>query len=114
MRIVTGVNRQVQVPAGGVCYLGYRMMALEIMPDHVHLFVKAHRSDSPSRIADPFKGFSSRLRADSRTCGRACQAGGPGRVSRRPVWCPRRLCAGMPERRTRGRNGRNERDETRF
>jgi len=107
MRIVTGVNRQVQVPAGGVCYLGYRMMALEIMPDHVHLFVKAHRSDSPSRIADPFKGFSSRLRADSRTCG-------PGRVSRRPVWCPRRLCAGMPERRTRGRNGRNERDETRF
>jgi putative transposase len=28
---------------------GCRVVALEIMPDHVHLFVKAHPSDSPSR-----------------------------------------------------------------
>jgi REP-associated tyrosine transposase len=35
---------------------GWRLVALGIMSDHVHLFVKAHRSDLPSRIADPFKG----------------------------------------------------------
>jgi putative transposase len=40
-------------------------MALEIMPDHVHLFVKAHPSRSPSRIANQFEGFTSRqLRAE--------------------------------------------------
>ena len=38
---------------------GWRIVALEIMPDHVHLFVKAHPSDSPSRIANQFKGFTS-------------------------------------------------------
>lgn len=41
---------------------GWRL-ALEIMPDHMHLFVKAHRSDFPSWIADPFKGSTWRLRA---------------------------------------------------
>jgi putative transposase len=41
---------------------GWRM--LEIMPGHVHLFVKAHPSDSPSRVTIQFKGFTSRqLRA---------------------------------------------------
>ena len=39
---------------------GWRIVALEIMPDHVHLVVKAHPSDSPSRIANQFKGFTSR------------------------------------------------------
>ena len=44
---------------------GWRIVALEIMPDHVHLFVKAHPSDSPSRIANQFKGSTSRaLRAE--------------------------------------------------
>jgi putative transposase len=44
---------------------GWRIMALEIMPDHVHLFVKAHRSDSSSPAASQFKGCTSRrLRAD--------------------------------------------------
>jgi putative transposase len=43
----------------------WRMVVLEIMPDHVHLFVKAHLSDSPSRIVNQFKGSSSRrLRAE--------------------------------------------------
>ena len=42
---------------------GRRLVALEIMADHVHLFVKAHWSDSPSWIADPFKGSTWRLRA---------------------------------------------------
>jgi putative transposase len=43
---------------------GWRIAVLEIMPDHVHLFAKAHRSDSPSGGAGQFKGFTSRwLRA---------------------------------------------------
>jgi putative transposase len=42
---------------------GWRLVAREIMPDHVHLFVKAHRSDFPTWIADPFKGSTWRLRA---------------------------------------------------
>jgi REP-associated tyrosine transposase len=44
---------------------GWRMVALEITPDHVHLVVKAHRCDSPSRTASQVKGFTSRyLRAE--------------------------------------------------
>jgi putative transposase len=43
---------------------GWRMVALEIMSDHVHLFVEAHPSGSPSHVANQFKGFASRrLRA---------------------------------------------------
>ena len=37
----------------------WRIVAVEIMPDHVRLLVKAHPSDSPSRTASQFKGFSS-------------------------------------------------------
>jgi putative transposase len=41
------------------------MVALEIMPDHVHLLAKAHRFGCPFRVASPFKGFTSRwLRAE--------------------------------------------------
>ena len=44
---------------------GWRIIALEIMPDHVHLSVKAHPKHSPSYIANQFKGFTSRtLRAE--------------------------------------------------
>lgn len=39
---------------------GWRVVALEVMPDHVHLFVKAHPKDSPSFIANQLKGFTSR------------------------------------------------------
>jgi putative transposase len=43
----------------------WRIVALEIMPDHVRLFVKAHSSDSPSRIVNQLNGFTSRrLRAE--------------------------------------------------
>ena len=43
----------------------WRIVAVEIMPDHVRLFVKAHPSDSPSPIANQFKGLTSRrLRAE--------------------------------------------------
>lgn len=44
---------------------GWRIIALEVMPDHVHLFVKAHPKHSPSYIANQFKGFTSHaLRAE--------------------------------------------------
>ncbi|GII56900.1 hypothetical protein Pth03_52890 [Planotetraspora thailandica] len=34
-------------------------MALEVMPDHVHVFVKPHPNNSPSYMANQFKGFTS-------------------------------------------------------
>ena len=39
---------------------GWRIIALEIMPDHIHLFVKTRTKDSPSFVANQFKGFTSR------------------------------------------------------
>ncbi|MEU4699690.1 IS200/IS605 family transposase [Nonomuraea dietziae] len=43
----------------------WQIIALEIMPDHVHLFVKPHLKDSPSCVANQFKGMTSRvLRAE--------------------------------------------------
>lgn len=35
--------------------------ALEIMPDHVHLFVSADPTEAPQRIANQFKGYTSRI-----------------------------------------------------
>jgi putative transposase len=53
---------------------GWRMVALAIMPGHVHLFVKAHRSDSPSRIVSQFQDFTSGgCGLASHTCGTACR-----------------------------------------
>lgn len=44
---------------------GWRVIALEIMPDHVHLSVKAHPKHSPSYVANQLKGFTSHvLRAE--------------------------------------------------
>ena len=43
----------------------WTIIALEVMPDHVHLFVKTRPKGSPSLVANQFKGFTSRtLRAD--------------------------------------------------
>ncbi len=39
---------------------GWRIVALEVMPDHVHLFVKTRPEDSPSFVANQFKGFTCR------------------------------------------------------
>ena len=38
---------------------GWEIVALEVMPDHVHLLVKAHPKHSPSYVANQFKGFTS-------------------------------------------------------
>jgi len=60
VRIVAHVTREVQVSAGRVHDIGYH-----IMLDHVHLSIKAHRSDSPSWTANQFKEFTPRrLRAE--------------------------------------------------
>jgi putative transposase len=43
----------------------WRIVAVEIMPYHVRLLVRAHASDPPSRIANQFTGLTSRrLRAE--------------------------------------------------
>jgi putative transposase len=39
----------------------WRIVACEVMPDHVHLFVNTRPKDSPSYVANQFKGFSSRV-----------------------------------------------------
>jgi putative transposase len=41
--------------------LGVTIEALEIMPDHVHLFISADPTDAPQRLANQFKGFTSRM-----------------------------------------------------
>ncbi len=40
---------------------GWQIIALEVMPDHVHVFVKASLTDSPAHIANQLKGFTSRM-----------------------------------------------------
>jgi len=41
--------------------LNVTIEALEIMPDHVHLFISAPPSEAPHRLANQFKGFTSRM-----------------------------------------------------
>jgi putative transposase len=40
---------------------GWEIIALEVMPDHVHLFVKHGPKASASYVANQFKGFTSRV-----------------------------------------------------
>jgi putative transposase len=40
---------------------GWEIIALEVMPDHVHLFVKHDPKSSASYVANQFKAFTSRL-----------------------------------------------------
>ena len=35
--------------------------ALEIMPDQVHLFIESDPTEAPQRLANQFKGYTSRL-----------------------------------------------------
>lgn len=41
--------------------LDVEIEALEIMPDHVHLFVSAPPTEAPQHLANQFKGYTSRL-----------------------------------------------------
>jgi putative transposase len=40
---------------------GWEIFALEVMPDHVHLFVKHDPKSSASYVANQFKGFTSHV-----------------------------------------------------
>lgn len=44
--------------------LGAQIHALEIMPDHVHLFVETDPTLAPAHIAAQFKGYTSRVLRD--------------------------------------------------
>ena len=41
--------------------LGVEVHALEIMPDHVHLFIAVPPTDAPQHYANQFKGYTSRV-----------------------------------------------------
>ena len=41
--------------------LGATIHALEIMPDHVHIFVESDPTKAPAHLAAQFKGFSSHI-----------------------------------------------------
>lgn len=41
--------------------LGVLIENMEVMPDHVHLFVKCQPSDAPQFLIGQFKGYSSRI-----------------------------------------------------
>ncbi len=40
--------------------LNVTIEALEVMPDHVHLFIQSDPTEAPQRLANQFKGFTSR------------------------------------------------------
>jgi len=41
--------------------LGVEVAMLEVMPDHVHLFISAPPTDAPQHYANQFKGYTSRI-----------------------------------------------------
>lgn len=41
--------------------LGITIHALEVMPDHVHIFLEADPTDAPHRIVNQIKGYTSRI-----------------------------------------------------
>jgi putative transposase len=47
--------------AGRAAELGMTLHALEVMPDHVHLFVEADPTRSVAEIVNRLKGFTSRF-----------------------------------------------------
>lgn len=44
--------------------LGVTIEGLEVMPDHVHLFVSAPPTEAPQHLANQFKGYTARLLRD--------------------------------------------------
>lgn len=39
---------------------GYSIETMEVMPDHVHIFIKCDPTDSPHKVVQQLKGFTSR------------------------------------------------------
>ena len=69
--------------------------ALEIMPDHVHLFVRSGPKASPAHVGHQIKGSTSHACDESsRACVRACRRYGRSRISwRRSAACQKRRSA---------------------
>lgn len=44
--------------------IGVEIAKMEVMPDHVHLFIKAKPIDSPHWIVQQLKGYTSRILRD--------------------------------------------------
>lgn len=40
---------------------GWEFISLQVMPDHVHAFIKTTPADSPAFVANQLKGYTSRL-----------------------------------------------------
>jgi REP element-mobilizing transposase RayT len=58
------------------------MHALEVMPDHVHLFVESMPAYAPAHLAAQFKRSPRMFCGRSfRTCAAACPHSGRGRIS---------------------------------
>ncbi len=53
--------RLAELVSQGAAERGWSVEALEIMPDHVHLFVRTPPAASPAHLAHQFKGFTSRV-----------------------------------------------------
>ena len=65
---------------------GWQIVAKEVMPDHVHLFVRVGPTDAPAQVVRAFKGRTARvLRRSSRTCA----------TTRRCVWSPAYFAASV-------------------
>ena len=55
------VDRKLKEILHSVCQTyGYTIKALEVMPDHIHLFVAAPHTVAPSRVAQTLKSCSAR------------------------------------------------------
>ena len=61
-RILVGKVRKVleEVLREKVEAMGWRIIAVEIMPDHIHIFLQADNKTSPSEVVRHLKGYSSR------------------------------------------------------
>ena len=40
---------------------GYSIESMEVMPDHIHIFVKVDPTDSPHKVVQQLKGYTSRM-----------------------------------------------------
>jgi len=60
-KVLTGrVESTLRTPIGAkVAELYCEIVALEVMPDHVHLFLKAPPTHAPQHIANQIKGYTS-------------------------------------------------------
>jgi putative transposase len=63
--LINGVAQRLQeIIFGLVTEHNWKLIALEIMPDHVHFFINAPTNESPAEIARWVKGRASKLLRD--------------------------------------------------